>query len=213
MRKHHNKLYYGKYRSKTMFSMPGSLMFYPTTDQYLVNLKKKYEGLNDINDLADFIMQNRKKMKFRFQDRRVTFYSDQDTAHHLIKRFWDYWTGSEHVDSKFKKLGKNVVGCSRLPHGKYQYQVYLKKDAQNMVSDIEIETLKNFIHANEDNCLVTNRDVLGLLNSRHPYFIGGYFYVTEEKFLTPIYMMAQKAIDKVIKFRKVENGSNKETTR
>jgi hypothetical protein len=47
-----------------------------------------------------------------------------------------------------------------------------------------------------------------LLNSRHPYFIGGYFYVTEEKFLTPIYMMAQKAIDKVIKFRKVKNGSN-----
>ena len=67
MRKHHNKLYYGKYRSKTMFSMPGSLMFYPTTDQYLVNLKKKYEGLKDINDLADFIMQNRKNMKFRFK--------------------------------------------------------------------------------------------------------------------------------------------------
>ena len=51
------------------------------------------------------------------------------------------------------------------------------------------------------------------LTGNSPYCIGGYFYVTEEKFLTPIYMMAQKAIDKVIKFRKVENGSNKETTR
>ena len=213
MRKHHNKLYYGKYRSKTMFSMPGSLMFYPTTDQYLINLKKKYEGLSDINDLADFIMQNRKNMKFRFQDRRVTFYSDQDTAHQLIRRFWDHWTGSEHVDSKFKKLGKNVVGCSRLPHGKYQYQVYLKKDAQELTQGSEIETLANFLESNKENCLVTNKDVKRFLTGNSPYFIGGYFYVTEEKFLTPIYMMAQKAIDKVIKFRKVENGSNKETTR
>jgi len=31
--------------------------------------------------------------------------------------------------------------------------------------------------------------------------------------VTPIYMMAQEAIDKVIQFRKVENGSNKKTTR
>ena len=41
----------------------------------------------------------------------------------------------------------------------------------------------------------------------------GYFYVTKEQFLTPIYMMAQEAIDKVIQFRKVENGSDKKTTR
>ena len=82
------------------------------------------------------------------------------------------------------------------------------------MSDIEIETLKNFIHTNHDNCLVTNRDVLGLLNSRYPYFTGGYFYVSDEKFLTPIYMMAQDAIEKVIKFRKVKkNGSNKKTKR
>ena len=60
---------------------------------------------------------------------------------------------------------------------------------------------------------MTNRDVKRFLTGNSPYFRGGYFYVTEEKFLTPIYMMAQKAIDKVIKFRKVENGSNKETTR
>ena len=42
---------------------------------------------------------------------------------------------------------------------------------------------------------------------------GGYFYVKEEKFLTAIYMLAQQAIDKVIQFRKVKNGSNKKTTR
>ena len=117
------------------------------------------------------------------------------------------------MDSKFKKLGKNVVGCSRLPHGKYQYQVYLKKDAQELIQGSEIDTLRNFLESNKENCLVTNKDVKRFFAGNSPYFIGGYFYVTEEKFLTPIYMMAQKAIDKVIKFRKVENGSNKETTR
>ena len=40
MRKHHNKLYYGKFVYKTVFKMPASLMFYPTTDQYS-NLPKR----------------------------------------------------------------------------------------------------------------------------------------------------------------------------
>ena len=81
------------------------------------------------------------------------------------------------------------------------------------MSDTEVKTLKTFIESNHQNCFVTNRDVIGFLYSKDPYFTGGYFYVTEEKFLTPIYMMAQNAIDKVIKFRKVKNGSNKKTTR
>jgi len=82
-----------------------------------------------------------------------------------------------------------------------------------MVQGSEIETLANFLESNKENCLVINRDVKRFFAGNSPYFMGGNFYVTEEKFLTPIYMMAQKAIDKVIKFRKVENGSNKETTR
>ena len=214
MRKHHNKLYYGKYRFKTEFKMPGSLMFYPTTDEHLLKIKKEYSDAPDMNYLADFIMKNRKLLKFRFQDRKAIFYTDYDKSLELIDNFWNFWTKSETVDPKFKDLDKNTIGCVRLPHGKYKYQVYLKKEAQNIMSDIEIETLKNFIHTNHDNCLVTNRDVLGLLNSRYPYFTGGYFYVSDEKFLTPIYMMAQDAIEKVIKFRKVKkNGSNKKTKR
>tara|TARA_X000001382_G_scaffold70013_2_gene48800 strand:- start:191 stop:835 length:645 start_codon:yes stop_codon:yes gene_type:complete len=214
MRKHHNKLYYGKYRFKTEFKMPGSLMFYPTTDEHLLKIKKEYSDAPDMNYLADFIMKNRKLLKFRFQDRKAIFYTDYDKSLELIDTFWNFWTKSETVDPKFKDLDKNTIGCVRLPHGKYKYQVYLKKEAQNIMSDIEIETLKNFIDTNHDNCLVTNRDVLGLLNSRYPYFTGGYFYVSDEKFLTPIYMMAQDAIEKVIKFRKVKkNGSNKKTKR
>jgi hypothetical protein len=213
MRKNHNKLYYGKFRHKTELRIPGSLMFYPTTDEHLLKIKKDYPDAPDMNFLADFIMKNRKLLKFRFQDRKAIFYTDYDKSLELIDNFWDFWSGSETVDPKFKDLDKDTVGCIRLPHGKYQYQVYLKKEAQNILSETDVSTLRNFIESNKDNYLITSRDVLGLLNSKFPYFTGGYFYVTQEKYLTPIYMLAQQAIEKVIKFRKVKNGSNKKTTR
>tara|TARA_S200000501_G_scaffold349939_1_gene366491 strand:- start:324 stop:890 length:567 start_codon:yes stop_codon:yes gene_type:complete len=188
-------------------------MFYPTTNEHLLHIKKLYPNAPDMNYLADFIMDNRKKIKFRFQGRKSIFYTDYSQSLELINKFWDFWTKSEIVDPKFKDLDKNTIGCTRLPHGKYKYQVYLKKDTQNIMSSAEVETLRSFIDSNDANCLVTNRDVIGLLNSKHPYFTGGYFYVTDEKFLTPIYMVAQNAIEKVIKFRKVKNGSNKKITR
>ena len=213
MRKTHNKLYYGKFRHKTEFRIPGSLMFYPTTDEHLLKIKKDYPDAPDMNYLADFIMKNRKLLKFRFQDKKAIFYSDYNKSLELIDNFWDFWSGSETVDPKFKDLDKNTVGCIRLPHGKYKYQVYLKKEAQSIMSEADVNTLKNFMESNKDNYFITSRDVLGLLHSKNPFFTGGYFYVTEEKFLTPIFMMAQNAIEKVIKFRKVKNGSNKKTTR
>jgi hypothetical protein len=188
-------------------------MFYPTTDEHLLKIKKDYPDAPDMNFLADFIMKNRKLLKFRFQDRKAIFYTDYDKSLELIDNFWDFWSGSATVDPKFKHLDKDTVGCTRLPHGKYKYQVYLKKEAQNILSETDVSTLRNFIESNEDNYLITSRDVLGLLNGKFPYFSGGYFYVTEEKFLTPIFMMAQNAIEKIIKFRKVKNGSDKKTTR
>ena len=213
MRKNHNRLYYGKYRYKTVFKMPGSLIFFPTTNEHLLHVKKIHPDLPDINYLADFIIKYRKKMKFRFQDRRSIFYSDKKLAKQLIEKFWDFWIGSETVDPKFKNLDKDTVGCTRLPHGKYKYQVYLKKDAQLLINEAQISSLYNFLERNVDNCLVTNYNVIDFLEKKSPYCFGGYFYVTEEKFLSPIYMMAQQGIDKVIKFRKVKNGSNKKTTR
>jgi len=213
MRKNHNKLYYGKFRHKTEFKIPGSLMFYPTTDEHLLKIKKDYPDAPDMTYLANFIMKNRKLLKFRFQNKKAIFYSDYDKSLELIDNFWDFWTGSETVDPKFKDLDKDTIGCTRLPHGKYKYQVYLKKDAQNILSEADVNTLRHFIESNNDNYLITSRDVIGLLHSKFSFFSGGYFYVTEEKFLTPIFMMAQNAIEKVIKFRKVKNGSNKKTTR
>ena len=213
MRKNHNKLYYGRYRNKTVFKMPGSLIFYPTTDEHLMEIKRRHPNTPDINFLADFIMKNRKKIKFRFQDRRSMFYSDKKLAHQLINRLWDFWIESETVDPKHGKLGENIVGCTRLPHGKYQYQVYLKKDAQLRISDAQRTSLWEFLERNVDNCLVTNYNIIDFLENKTPYCFGGYFYVKDEKYLSPIYMMAQQAIEKVIQFRKVKNGSNKKITR
>ena len=204
MRKHHNKLFYGKYRYKTVFEMPGSLMFYPTTDQYLTNLKEKNVGLRDLNNLADFIMQHRNSMRFRMQDKKAIFYSNEGMSKDLIGSFTNYHVKTEIVDPKFGLLEKDSVGCDRLPYDKYKYQVHLRKDVHKHVNETEREALREFIERNIDNCLITNKFVLDFLEARSPHCYHGYFYVQEEKFLTPIYMIAQKGIDKVIKFVKVK---------
>ena len=213
MRKHHNKLYYGKFQHKTVLKVPGSLMFYPTTNEHLLQLKKNYAHSQEMNFLADFIMKNRNDIKFRFQGRKAIFYSNKVLAQQLIERFWDFWIGSESVDPRFKNLDSNTVGCSRLPHGKYRFQVHVKKDAQLYITNTQRDNLRNFLERNVDNCLVTGDHLLDYLEDKSPYCFGGYFYVTDDQFITPIYMMAQEAIDKVIQFRKVENGSDKKTTR
>ena len=213
MRKHHNKLYYGKYRYKTIFKIPGSLMFYPTTDKQLMWIKKEYPDAPDMNKLADFIMQHRDNMRFRMQDRNAIFYTDKVMSEDLIGSFSTFFVKTEIVDPKFNLLEKDTVGCDRLPHGKYQYQVHLKKDAHKHINEKERQALFAFIERNIDHCLITNKFVLDFLEDRSPHCYHGYFYVQDEKFLTPIYMIAQKGIDKVIKFVEVKNERNKKTTR
>ena len=68
MRKHHNKLYYGKYRFKNVFKMPWAGILYPTTDQKLLEMiqgKDKnvrylnttwYKSSPDVVKLAKFIL-------------------------------------------------------------------------------------------------------------------------------------------------------------
>ena len=208
MRKNHNRLYYGRFRHKTVFKMPGSLIFYPTTNEHLMSIKERHPNTPDINFLADFIMINRQKIKFRFQDRRSMFYTNEKLAQELINKLWDFWIGYETIDPKHGKLGENIVGCTRLPHGKYHYQVHLKKDAHLFITNTQKDNLREFLERNVDHCLVPGYAILDYLEDKCPYCFGGYFYVTEEQFITPIYMMAQEAIEKVIQFRKVKNGSN-----
>ena len=75
------------------------------------------------------------------------------------------------------------------------------------------DNLREFIERNVDHCLVPGYALLDYLEDKCQYCFGGYFYVTKEQFITPIYMMAQEAIDKVIQFRKVKNGSHKKVKR
>ena len=81
MRKHHNKLFYGKYRYKNVFDMPWAGILYPTTDENLQEMidgkqtQTKYLNTNfwpsnwkvasNVIALAKFIMNNRTIMKFR----------------------------------------------------------------------------------------------------------------------------------------------------
>jgi hypothetical protein len=213
MRRNHNKLYYGKYRYKTEFRLPGSLMFYPTTDENLVKIKKEYADTKNMVELADFIMANRKNIKFRFQGKKAIFYTDYKKSLILLDNFWDYWIGSKTVDPKFVNLGKNMVGCKRLPHGKYKYQVHLKKDTHVHINDVQKSNLWHFLERNTDHCLITQWPLIDWFKDKCPYCFGGYFYVTEEQFITPIYMMAQQGIAKIIQYRKAGNGRNKKVTR
>jgi len=65
-----------------------------------------------------------------------------------------------------------------------------------------------FLVRNTNDCLVSSKAIISFLNNKDRYCFHGYFYITEAKMLTPIYMMAGKSIDKVIKFEKVKNAGN-----
>ena len=225
MRIHHNKLYYGKYQFKNIFKMPWAGILYPTTDQKLLEMiqgkdksvrylnTKWYKTSPDVIKLAQFILDYRTKMKFRLQQKYAIFYSNKSLAQLLIETFWDSWYGAKSIDPKYNKLGKNTIGCRRLPHDKYQYQIHLKKDVHQHITKQERQNLWHFLERNVDNCLVTNKYVLDYLEGKYPHCYHGYFYVSEQKMLTPIYMLAQKAIDKVIKYVKIKNESNKKIKR
>ena len=103
------------------------------------------------------------------------FYTDRKLAQTLIDQFWDYWIGSENVDPKFHNLGKDIVGCSRLPHGKYRYQVHLKKDAQLVMNDAQINSLWEFLERNVDDCLVTNYNIIDFLEKKISILFWGIF--------------------------------------
>ena len=203
--------------------MPWAGILYPTTDdnlqrmldgthQDVTHLNKNFWKIDSkVLKLAKFILDKRPHMKFRLQQKYAIFYSDKNIAHELIDNFWDYWDKSEMVDPKYTKLNQNTIGCARLPHGKYKYQIHLKKDINRRISTRERELLLNFLERNVDDYLVTNKYVQNWLEGKQEYFYHGYLYAKEEKMLTPLYMLIQKGIDKVVKFKKVKNGRNKKT--
>ena len=220
MRKHHNKLFYGKYRYKNEFNMPWAGILYPTTDD---NLQQILDGTHrdvihintnfwkidkKVLKLAAFILKNRSNMQFRLQQYKAIFYSNKGLSSKLVCDFWEFWKGSTTVNPNAKKLDKNIIACSRLPHGRFKYQVHLKKDSHKYLNNQGKQNLWNFLVRNTNDCLVSSSAIISFLTNKEKHCFQGYFYVTDAKILTPIYMMAGKSIDKVIKFEKVKNGSN-----
>ena len=198
--------------------MPYTSKLYPTTDENLFRITKMYKmSATDYDEkaskVAQFIIDHRTQMKFRVQQKYTIFYSNESLAKQLVDKFWNDWYGSESVDPKFNKLGKNSVGCRRLPHGKFQYQVHLLKDVHQHLTNSERQNLWNFLERNEEHCMVSNKYVLDYLIGKYPHCYHGYFYVSEQKMLTPIYMIAQKGIDKVVKFVAIKNERNKKIKR
>ena len=198
--------------------MPYASKLYPTTDENLYRLVRTYKVSatnHDMNiaKIAQFILDHRTQMKFRIQHKITAFYTNEDLAKYLITEYWDDWYGVETIDPKFKNLGKNSIGCRKLPHGRFKYQIHLKKDVHQHISESERKSLWRFLDNNQEYCLVSNKYVLDYLIGKYPYCYHGYFYISEQKMLTPIYMIAQKGIDKVIKFVAIKNERNKKTKR
>tara|TARA_S200000501_G_scaffold179485_1_gene168989 strand:+ start:2015 stop:2695 length:681 start_codon:yes stop_codon:yes gene_type:complete len=225
MRKHHNKLFYGKYRYKVSFDFKWAPMLYPTTDEHLQSFidgkqtqtkylnTKFWKVSSDVIALAKFIKDNRTRMKFRLQQNKAMFYTDKKLANELVISFWQDWIESKVVDPKYARLEENTVGCTKLPHGKYRYQIHLKKQKAWNVNEEKRQALIKFLDTNVDNTFVTNGLLLDWLEGKDTWYPASYFYVTEEKYLSPLYVIAGEIIDKVIKFKELKNASNKKTTR
>ena len=98
------KLFYSKFRVKSVFILPGSLMFYPTTDKHLMWLKKEYSDAPAMHKLADFIIKNRKDMRFRFQDKKALFYTNEIMAQELVDLIGKYHVGTEILDPRFIQI-------------------------------------------------------------------------------------------------------------
>ena len=91
--------------------------------------------------------------------------------------------------------------------------MHLLKDVHQHLTNSERQNLWSFLERNKEYCMVSNKYVLDYLIGKYPHCYHGYFYVSEQKMLTPIYMIAQKGIDKVVKFIAIKNGHNKKIKR
>jgi len=223
VRKHHNRLFYGKYRYKLAFDLKWAPMLYPTTDENLDSFisgkqadtkylnVKMWKVSSSVVQLASFIKRYRAKMKFRLQQTKSIFYVDKHLANLLVGMFWEDWKESTVVDPKHGALKDNMVGCTRLPHGKYQYQIFFNKPKARKMSHEKKEALNKFFTTNSANVYMTNA-LVNWLAGKDNWYPESYFYVTEQKYISPLYVIAGDIIDKVIQFRKVKNGSNKKTT-
>lgn len=219
MRKHHNKLFYGKYTHKAVFKMPWAGWLYPTTDEHLTKILqtpdafkghvfmekhiKVQKHINEIRALAYIIRKYRHQMKFRIQDKHVIMYSSKNLVGELVTAFWDYWIDCFETNNNFDmKLNKDTVVCSRLPHKKYQYQVWMKQGCYES-KDKMARSLAAYLLGKDDVGRPANELQKNWLENTSDYDGSGYFYIRDEKCLTPVRLILGENIDKIIKFVKI----------
>jgi hypothetical protein len=152
-------------------------------------------------------------MKFRLQQNKSIFYTNKTLANELIISFWNDWIDSKVVDPKYENLNENTIGCTKLPHGKYQYQIHLKKKFSKQISKEKRDSLLKFLDANVDSVYVANGGLIDWLEGKDTWYPSGYFYVTDEQYLSPLYIIAGEFIEKVIQFKETKNAGNKKITR
>ena len=223
MRRTHNKLFYGRYTHKATFKMPWSAFLYPTTDLHLQSVIDTgfdnftsvrvltndrwiyfYNHTKEIKLLSSFILENRSSIKFRIQQEQAIFYGDKKIILSLISIFWDEWRDIQTVATRKNKLpDTNTVFCKRLPLGKYQYQIYVKKNLHNLLSDRQREDVWRYLNHNEENIRIPSKQLTEYFSGKTKYGWEGYFYVKEEKMLTPLYMMSQNLIHKIYKYERI----------
>jgi len=217
MRKTHNKLFYGAYTHKAVFKMPWAGWLYPTTDEHLQRLLldpssfvghmqfskdifKITKYRTEIIKLAEFILKNRKHIKFRIQSENTMFYGNKDVILGLVSKFWDNWANIQTVATHKNRLPEpNTVFCKRLPLGKYQYQIHIKKNLHTILKSKQREELWSYLSQNTDVACVSSAQLQDFLSGKSDFGWDGYFYVTEEKMITPIYMIAPNIIHKILK--------------
>ena len=151
-----------------------------------------------------FILKNRKDIKFRIQHVNTLFYTDDHMAKEIISTFWEEWCNADSVpNNQSHLLNENSVLCKRLPHGKFEYQVHLKKNMHRILKQHQRENLYRYLSQNPDTCHISSKPLEEYLNGSTAYGWQGYFYVRDEKMLTPLYMIAPEIIQKVMRFVKV----------
>ena len=206
MRKHHNKLYFGKYTHKATFIIPKINVLYPTNSYYLDKLLSQLNIDEPCAKVANFIINNRENCNFRIQNNKIIFYANKNLIFELITDLWDQWCNMKTVNIKhLQLLNKNTMVCKRLPLGKFLYQIHVKSDMYDKITTDQRELLYKYLTQNKDNATITNRNLKQWLsgNGAIHYDLTGYFYVKDEKALMPIYMISNHIVDRVTKFVKV----------